>query len=214
MLDISTLPISSNAIIVVVLIALLPALLLAMTAFTRIYIVLAILRQALGIISAPSNQILLGVSLLMTCFVMQPVFDKVFMAGVQPYLSHKISLEQALERSKQPFTHFMKEQTRKKDLQLFQSLAKTEPSKKVSEPRFTVTMAAFMSSELRAAFRIGFMIYVPFLLVDLLVAAVLMSMGMIMVSPLAISLPLKLLLFILVDGWSVLLGSLIKSFVS
>lgn len=207
---IAALQLDTQAMLMFSLIAFMPALLLAMTAFTRVYIVLAILRQAIGIVNAPSNQILIGVALLMTFFIMHPVFTQVSEVSIQPYLKKEINLQQALTLSKTPFAGFMRKQVRAKDLQLFEKLAVN----KDKDGDFIVTMAAFLTSELRAAFQIGFMVYVPFLIVDLLVAGILMSMGMIMVSPLAISLPFKLLLFVLVDGWGLLFGSLIKSFVS
>lgn len=207
MLETASIQLNSQAIMMFMLIAFLPAMLLAMTAFTRIYIVLAILRQAIGIMNAPSNHILIGVALFMTFFVMHPMFNQVMSNSIEPYIEKKIDLKQAISNSKQPFASFMQKQTREKDVELFKSLEKTN-----NPDDFSVTMAAFLTSELRAAFQIGFMIYVPFLIVDLLVAGVLMSMGMIMVSPLAISLPLKLLLFLLVDGWGLLFGSLIQSF--
>lgn len=206
--ELANLSVNSKGLLSLAVIAFLPALVLAMTAFTRIFIVLSILRQAVGIVNAPSNQIVIGISLVLTYFVMSPVLTQLQLNSIHPYLEGKIQMSEAIQRGEQPLRDFMLKQTRDKDLQTFTALAKSSEA----EPSYAVVMTAFITSELRQAFRIGFLIYLPFLIVDLLVSSVLMSMGMIMASPLAISLPFKLLLFVLADGWNLLFGSLISSF--
>lgn len=194
------------------LLTLLPAALMMMTSFTRIMIVMSILRQALGTASTPSNQILVGLSLFLTLFVMAPVFDKVNTDALQPYLSDKLAPEQALQKALQPFRVFMMRQTRDADLQMFANIAgKTEIESPDKTP-FTLLLPAFVTSELKTAFQIGFLVFIPFLVIDVVVASVLMSMGMMMLSPMLISLPFKIMLFVLVDGWSLLMGTLAASF--
>jgi flagellar biosynthesis protein FliP len=191
---------------------LLPAVLLAMTSFTRIVIVLAILRQALGTAQTPSNQVLVGLALFMTFFIMAPVFDQVREDALEPYLADELPLGDALDRAAVPVRHFMLEQTRETDLTLFGELAATAP---VADPQavpFSILAPAFITSELKTAFQIGFLIFLPFLVIDLVVASVLMSMGMMMLSPLIISLPFKIMLFVLVDGWALIVGTLAASF--
>ncbi len=190
----------------------LPALLLSMTAFTRIMVVLAILRQALGTGQTPNNQILLGISLFLTGFVMLPVFDKAYQAGVAPYLEEKIEAGEALERSLVPLRQFMLRQTRETDLALFVRLSGREDLKAMDEVPLALLVPAFMTSELKTAFQIGFLLFLPFLVIDLVVASVLMSMGMMMLSPVIISLPFKLMLFVLVDGWALVVETLAASF--
>lgn len=191
----------------------LPALLLAMTSFTRIIIVLSILRQALGTAQTPSNQVLIGLSLFLSFFIMAPVFSQAYENAYQPYIAEQISADEAITRLKQPFHKFMIEQTRETDVQLFANLAGDEAYDSPEVVPMSVLMPAFLTSELKTAFQIGFMLFIPFLIIDLVVASVLMAMGMMMLSPLIISLPFKLMLFVLVDGWSLVVGTLAASFV-
>ncbi len=191
---------------------LLPAAALMMTSFTRIIIVLGFLRQALGTQSTPPNQVLLGLALFLTLFVMSPVLNTSYADGIKPYMDGQLSAELALPAAAAPFKHFMLDQTRDADLQLFTRLAKEQPYASKADVPFKVAMPAFLTSELKTAFQMGFMLFVPFLIIDLVVASVLMSMGMMMVSPMIISLPFKIMLFVLVDGWTLLLGTLAGSF--
>ena len=181
----------------------LPAALLMMTSFTRIIIVLSMLRQTIGAQGVPPNQILLGLSLFLTFFVMQPVFDKIYVDAYEPFSENKITMTVALDRGVQPLKEFMLRQTRQTDLGLFI---------KPEDVPLTVLVPAFVTSELKTAFQIGFSIFIPFLIIDMVVASVLMSMGMMMVSPSIVALPFKLMLFVLVDGWTLLIGSLAQSF--
>ncbi|MCC8459390.1 MULTISPECIES: flagellar type III secretion system pore protein FliP [Photorhabdus] len=189
-----------------------PAALLMMTSFTRIIIVLGLLRNALGTPSAPPNQVLLGLALFMTFFIMSPVFDKVYQDAYLPFSEDKISLETALENGAKPLRQFMLRQTRENDLALFARLADQPPFETADAVPMRVLMPAFITSELKTAFQIGFTLFIPFLIIDLVVASVLMALGMMMVPPATISLPFKLMLFVLVDGWQLLLGSLAQSF--
>lgn len=191
---------------------LLPSILLTMTSFTRIMIVLGLLRQALGTAQAPSNQVLLGLSLFLTVFIMMPVFDKVNTDAVQPYLEEKIDAVTALEKASGPFRTFMLRQTREADLELFMRIANRDDIASPEEVPFSLLLPAYVTSELKTAFQIGFLIFLPFLVIDLVVASVLMSMGMMMLSPMIISLPFKLMLFVLADGWSLILEMLAASF--
>jgi flagellar biosynthetic protein FliP len=191
---------------------LLPAALLMMTSFTRIIIVLAILRTALGTAQTPTNQILIGLALFLTLFVMGPVFEKVNQEAVQPYLSDQITVQEALQKASDPFRKFMMQQTRESDLALFGRISGQENIESPDKVPFTLLMPAFMTSELKTAFQIGFLLFIPFLIIDLVVASVLMAMGMMMLSPLIISLPFKIMLFVLVDGWTLVVGSLAASF--
>jgi flagellar biosynthetic protein FliP len=191
---------------------LLPAALLMMTSFTRIIIVLAILRQALGAGATPSNQILLGLALFLTLFVMAPVFNSLNQEALQPYLGDQMDAQQALEKAKAPLKDFMLAQTRESELGLFVRLSGREALESPEAVPFSVLVPAFVTSELKTAFQIGFLIFIPFLIIDLVVASVLMAMGMMMLSPLVISLPFKLMLFVLVDGWSLVMGTLASSF--
>lgn len=196
----------------VTLLTLLPAIILSMTAFTRVVIVLGLLRQAMGTASTPPNQVIVGLALFITFFVMAPTFDEVQRVALTPYVEDKIPFEEALDRGIVPMKRFMLAQTRESDLKLFMDLGKIDS---VQEPLATplhVLLPAFITSELRTAFTIGFLIFIPFLVIDLIVASVLMAMGMMMVSPIMISLPFKLLLFVLVDGWALIVGSLAASF--
>ena len=191
---------------------LLPAALLMMTSFTRIVIVLSFLRQALATQSTPPNQVIIGLSLFLTLFVMTPVFNRAYQDGIKPYMEHQLSAEQALPAAAAPFKRFMLDQTRDADLQLFTRLAKQQPYASKDAVPFRVAMPAFLTSELKTAFQMGFLLFIPFLVIDIVVASVLMSMGMAMVSPSIISLPFKIMLFVMVDGWSLLIGTLAGSF--
>ncbi len=190
----------------------LPAVLLMMTAFTRIIIVLSLLRQALGTMQSPPNQVLVGLSLFLTFFVMSPVFDKINEQALQPYLADKISVVEAMDKGAEPLKAFMLRQTRQDDLALFVKLSKTPPLQGPEAVPLKVLVPAYVISELKTAFQIGFVIFIPFLIIDMVVASVLMSMGMMMLSPVTISFPFKLMLFVLVDGWNLVIGSLVKSF--
>ena len=190
----------------------LPAVLLLMTGFTRIVIVLSLMRQALGTQSAPPNQVVIGMSLFLTLFVMGPTLDKVYNEAYQPYTANQIPFDQALDRAQGPMREFMLKQTRQGDFELFAKLAKLPPEVKAEDAPFRVIVPAFVTSELKTAFQIGFMIFIPFLVIDMVVASVLMSLGMMMLSPVLVALPFKLMLFVLADGWNLLLGSLAASF--
>jgi len=190
----------------------LPAILLMMTGFTRIVIVLSLLRQALGTQSAPPNQVVVGLSLFLTFFVMGPTLDKVYADAYLPYTANKISFEAALEKGEAPVRGFMVKQTRQSDFALFAKLAKLPAEVKADTAPLRVLVPAFVISELKSAFQIGFMIFIPFLVIDIVVASVLMSLGMMMLSPVMVALPFKLMLFVLADGWNLLLGSLAASF--
>lgn len=192
----------------------LPALLLTMTSFTRIMIVLSLLRQALGTAQVPSNQILLGLSLFLTAFIMMPVFDKVNSDAIQPYLEEKINVTTAIEKASEPFRQFMLKQTRESDLEMFIRISGHQELESVDDVPFSLLLPAYVTSELKTAFQIGFLIFLPFLVIDLVVASVLMSMGMMMLSPMIISLPFKLMLFVMADGWSLILEMLAASFYS
>jgi flagellar biosynthetic protein FliP len=189
-----------------------PAIILMMTGFTRIVIVLSLLRQALGTQSAPPNQVMIGLSLFLTFFVMSPVIDKIYADAYQPLSENKITTEQAIDLASQPLKAFMLKQTREGDLALFVKMAQVEKIDSPEQVPLKVLVPAFMTSELKTAFQIGFAIFIPFLIIDMVVASVLMSMGMMMVSPSIVALPFKLMLFVLVDGWQLLLGSLVQSF--
>ena len=191
---------------------LLPGLVLAMTSFTRIIVVLAILRQALGTAQTPSSQILFGLALIMTLFIMAPVIETVYEQAVQPYLDEEIDVSEALSRAEVPVRDFMLSQTRESDLALFTELADRNDIQDIDAIPFNIIMPSFVTSELKTAFQIGFLIFIPFLVIDLVVASVLMSMGMMMLSPLIISLPFKIMLFILIDGWALIVGTLTASF--
>ena len=190
----------------------LPALVMMMTSFTRIIVVFAILRQALGLQQTPSNQVLLGLSLFLTFFIMAPVLEEVNTRAVQPYLAEDIQPLEALEEASGPFREFMMRQTRESDLALFMKISSTPAVETPEQIPFTVLVPAFVTSELKTAFQIGFMLFIPFLVIDLVVASVLMAMGMMMVSPVIISLPFKIMLFVLVDGWAMIVGTLAASF--
>jgi len=190
----------------------LPAGLMMMTSFARIIIVLAILRQALGTAQTPTNQILVGLALFLTFFIMAPVISQVNQNALQPYLNKKLPAEQAMERASAPIKKFMLAQTRESDLAMFAEIAGAKKIDKPENAPFSLVMPAFMTSELKTAFQIGFLLFIPFLIIDLAVASVLMSLGMLMLSPMIISLPFKLMLFVLVDGWALVMGTLATSF--
>jgi flagellar biosynthetic protein FliP len=194
------------------LLTVLPALLLTMTSFTRIMIVLSLLRQALGTGQAPSNQVLLGLSLFLTIFIMMPVFEKVNTDAVQPYLEEKIDVTTALTKASEPFRQFMLKQTREADLELFIRISGHSELQSAEDVPFSLLLSAYVTSELKTAFQIGFLIFLPFLIIDLVVASVLMSMGMMMLSPMIVSLPFKIMLFVLADGWSLIMEMLAASF--
>jgi len=192
----------------------LPALLLLMTGFTRIVIVLSLVRQALGTQAAPPNQVIVGLSLFLTMFVMGPTLDKVYDQAYKPFAANQIAFDEALKRGEIPMREFMLKQTRQSDLGLFSRLAKLDAAVKPAEVPLRVLVPAFVTSELKSAFQIGFLIFIPFLVIDMVVASVLMSLGMMMLSPVLVALPFKLMLFVLADGWNLLLGSLAASFVT
>ncbi len=191
---------------------LLPAAVLMMTSFTRIIIVLAILRQALGTAQTPSSQILIGLALFLSFFIMTPVIDQIYQGSIQPYMDEQMTADQAINNAAVPIREFMLAQTRETDIELFANISgKTDIATQDDIP-FTLIVPAFVTSELKTAFQIGFLIFIPFLIIDLVVASVLMSMGMMMLSPLIISFPFKLMLFVLVDGWALIMGTLAGSF--
>ncbi|WP_374349754.1 flagellar type III secretion system pore protein FliP [Chitinimonas sp.] len=190
----------------------LPALLLMTTAFTRIVIVLSMLRQALGTMQAPPNQVIVGLSLFLTVFVMSPVLDKIWNEAYQPYSEDKITFNEAVERGSKPLKQFMMRQTRQKDLAVFIQLSNSAKPKTPDDISLKVLIPAYVTSELKTAFQIAFLVFIPFLIIDMVVASVLMAMGMMMVSPVVISLPFKIMLFVLVDGWTLLITSLVQSF--
>jgi len=190
----------------------LPAVLLLMTGFTRIIIVLSLLRHALGTQTSPPNQVLIGLALFLTMFVMAPVLDRIYNEAYVPYTQKKLTFAEALSRAEAPLRGFMLKQTRQPDLAMFMKLAHQESVQKPEDVPLKVLIPAFVTSELKTAFQIGFIIFIPFLIIDMVVASVLMSMGMMMLSPVLISLPFKLMLFVLVDGWNLLIGSLVQSF--
>lgn len=190
----------------------LPAALMMMTSFTRIIIVLSLLRQALGTQTAPPNQVMIGLALFLTFFVMGPVFDKIYVDAYQPYSENKITMQQALDKGVAPLKAFMLKQTREADLALYVKLSNGPALNGPEDVPLRVLVPAFVTSELKTAFQISFAIFIPFLIIDMVVASVLMSMGMMMMSPAIVSLPFKLMLFVLVDGWQLLIGSLAQSF--
>ena len=189
-----------------------PAILLMMTSFTRLVITFSFLRNAIGTQQMPPSQVLVGLALFLTLFIMAPVFTKINETAVKPYMAEEINAEQALTTAMVPMREFMFKQTREKDLELFLSLAKAPKPKNREEAASTVLIPAFMISELKTAFTIGFVLFLPFLIIDMVVSSILLSMGMMMLPPIMVSLPFKLLLFVLVDGWYLIVGSLVKSF--
>ena len=207
-----TYSVSLQVLTVMTLLSFLPAALIMMTSFTRIIVVLAILRQGLGTAQTPSNQILLGIALFLTFFIMSPVFTQAYNNAVKPYMAGQMQAQTAIETAAKPFKTFMLHQTRQSDLALFARISGHGKFKTPQDVPFSLLVPAFVTSELKTAFQIGFLILIPFLVIDLVVASVLMSMGMVMLSPMIISLPFKLMLFVLVDGWTLIMGTLASSF--
>ena len=206
--------VSIQLLAIMTMLTLLPAILLGMTAFPRIIIVLALLRTALGTGQTPSNQILLSAALFLTLFIMYPIMEKVHEQAVVPYMEEKLAFEPALAKAAEPMRGFMLAQTREDDIALFAGIAKLDNFQTPADVPFPVLAAAFLTSELKTAFQIGFLLFIPFVVIDLVVASVLMAMGMMMLSPMIVSLPFKIMLFVLVDGWALLMGSLAASFQS
>jgi flagellar biosynthetic protein FliP len=194
------------------ILSLAPAILIMLTSFTRVVIVLSLLRRALGTMQMPPNQVIIGLALFLTFFIMTPVWNQVNQNALQPYLNEQIDQQQALQKAAEPLRNFMFKQTREKDLALFVDIAKVERPKDMDDLPISVLIPSFIISEVKTAFQIGLLLYVPFLIIDMVVASVLLSMGMMMLPPIMISLPFKLMLFVLADGWNLLIGSLVRSF--
>ncbi len=201
-----------QVLILMTMLSFLPAILIMMTSFTRIIIVFSILRQALGLQQAPSNQILIGLTLFLTFFIMSPVLEKINQNALQPYINEQITANQALEKARAPIHAFMLANTRESDLALFFNIAKKDKVASPDDIPLNILVPSFITSELKTAFQIGFMLFIPFLVIDIVVASVLMAMGMMMLSPLIISLPFKIMLFVLVDGWALIIGTMAASF--
>jgi len=204
---------SIQILMLMTVLSLLPAAMITMTSFTRVLVVLAILRQALGTAQTPSNQIILGLALFLSLFIMSPVLEEAYDKGLQPYMEETISFNEALDQAKVPFREFMLDQTREADLLMFAELGGYDGFQADDDIPMKVLLPSFLTSELKTAFQIGFLVFIPFLVIDLVVASVLMSMGMMMLSPMLISLPFKIMLFVLIDGWSLIVGTLAASFV-
>ncbi len=204
--------VSLQILLIMTALSFIPAFVILMTSFTRIIIVFSILRQALGLQQTPSNQLLTGMALFLTLFIMAPVFDRVNQDALQPYLKEQMTAQQAIDKAQGPLKDFMLAQTRQSDLELFMRLSKRTDIAGPDQVPLTILVPAFVTSELKTAFQIGFMIFIPFLIIDMVVASVLMAMGMMMLSPLIISLPFKIMLFVLVDGWALIMGTLASSF--
>ncbi len=204
--------VSVQTLLILTLLTFLPAAVLMMTAFTRIVIVLSLLRQALGTPTIPPGQVVIGLSLFLTFFVMAPVFDRAYNDAYLPYTKDQLNFEQALSRGAEPFRKFMLKQTRESDIALFVSLSGEAKPETADAVPYKVLVPAYVISELKTAFQIGFIVFIPFIIIDMVVASVLMSLGMVMLSPQVVSLPFKLMVFVLVDGWSLLIGSLVSSF--
>ncbi len=207
-----SLSLSLQVLIIMGLLTILPGIILMMTSFTRIIIVLSLLRQALGLQQTPPNQVLIGLSLFLSFFVMAPAINQINTTAIQPYAAGKLAGTDMIRTAGEPLHAFMTKQTRVKDLTMFAEMAKSGPYANPKDVPFSVLLPAFVTSELKTAFQIGFLIFLPFIVIDLVVATVLMSLGMMMLSPTIISLPFKLLLFVLVDGWALTMGSLANSF--
>jgi flagellar biosynthesis protein FliP len=208
----TTYSLSVQTMLLLTVLSFLPAMVLMMTSFTRIIIVLSLLRQALGTTTTPPNQVMVGLALFLTLFVMSPVLDKAYNDGYKPFSVGALGMDDAVQRGVAPFKTFMLKQTREADLALFAKISKAAPMQGPEDVPLSLLVPAFVTSELKTGFQIGFTIFIPFLIIDMVVASVLMSMGMMMVSPATISLPFKLMLFVLVDGWQLLIGSLAQSF--
>jgi flagellar biosynthetic protein FliP len=202
---------SLNVLIVLTLLFLAPSMVLVMTTFTRFVIVFGFLRQALGTQQVPPTQLMVMLAMILTFFVMEPVGQKAYDAGIKPYIEEKISYQEAFDKTAEPFKNFMIRNTREKDLALFIRIRKMENPQNISDVPLSVIIPAFVISELKTAFEIGFLLFLPFLVIDMVVASILMSMGMMMLPPVMISLPFKILIFVLVDGWNLLIGNLIAS---
>ena len=201
-----------QALAVLTVLGLLPSLLIMMTSFTRILIVLAIVRQASGLHNAPNNQVLVGIALFLTFFIMSPVFEQAYTEGVRPYLDEEINVEEGIKRAAVPFRAFMLGQTRETELETFGRISGNQNMNGPDDVPWSVLIPAFVTSEMKTAFQMGFMIFIPFLVIDLVVASTLMAMGMMMLSPMMISIPFKIMLFVLVDGWMLIVGTLAQSF--
>lgn len=204
--------ITLQILMIMTMLTFLPALLMMVTSFTRIIIVFSILRQAMGLQQTPSNQILIGLALFLTFFIMNPVFQEVNERALQPYLSEEMTSVEAAKAASVPFRQFMLSQTRETDLALFTKLSKSGGFQSTDDIPFSVLIPSFVTSELKTAFQIGFLLFIPFLIIDLVVASVLMAMGMMMLSPLIVSLPFKIMLFVFVDGWAMVVGTVAASF--
>ena len=207
-----TYTLSVQTLLMLTALSFLPSVLLLMTSFTRIVIVLSLLRHALGLQSTPSNQVVIGLSLFLTLFVMSPVLDRIYTEAYQPLAENKIEFAEALDRGAAPLHAFMLRQTRETDLALFARIANQPSLATPSQVPLKILIPAYVTSELKTAFQIGFLVFLPFMIIDMVVASVLMSMGMMMMSPATISLPFKIMLFVLADGWNLLIGSLVQSF--
>ena len=208
----TTYSLTIQTLLLMTLLSFIPAMVLMMTSFTRTIIVFSLLRQAMGTQTAPPNQVLLGLALFLTFFIMAPVAERVYTDAYVPLSAGQIQFDEALERASVPVKTFMLAQVRQPDLELFAGLAKVPPVEKAADLPMRVVIPAFVTSELKTAFQIGFIIFIPFIIIDMVVASVLMSMGMMMMSPVIVSLPFKIMLFVLVDGWTLLIGSLVQSF--
>jgi flagellar biosynthesis protein FliP len=201
-----------NTVLLLTVLSVAPSILILMTSFTRLAIVFSFLRQAMGTASAPPNQVMIGLALFLTFFIMQPVWQKVYQEAIVPYQNHKISGDDLISNGSKPLKEFMLKQTRKQDLALFLSISQQEKPQNSEAIALNVLVPAFVISELKTAFQIGFLLYLPFIILDMVVASILLSMGMMMLPPVMISLPFKLMLFVMVDGWNLLINSLVKSF--
>ena len=203
---------SLNVLVVLTLLVLAPGLMMVMTSFTRLVIVFGFLRQAMGTQQMPPTQLLVSLAMVLTFFIMEPVLKEAYNVGVTPYIANEIGYEEAFEKTAQPFKEFMIRNTREKDLALFFRIRNMENPTTVADVPLTIVIPAFMISELKTAFEIGFLLFLPFLVIDMVVSSILMSMGMMMLPPVMISLPFKILIFVLVDGWNLLVGNLVASF--
>lgn len=199
-------------ILIITVLSLAPSILIMMTSFTRIIVVLSFLRSALGLQQSPPNMVLVSLALFLTLFIMMPTFQAAYDQGMKPLMNEEVQASEALIRMEKPFHSFMGAHVREKDVQLFMDIANKKPVKRMEDVPFQVMVPAFMISELRRAFEIGFMIFIPFLIIDMLVASTLMAMGMMMLPPVVISLPFKLIFFVIIDGWHMIAASLVKSF--
>jgi flagellar biosynthetic protein FliP len=207
-----TYTLSVQTLILIASLTFLPSLLLMTTSFLRIVIVLSLLRQAIGTVQTPPNQVIVGIALFLTFFILAPVFERIYVDAYQPFAENRLSFEEAVQKGAEPLKRFMLAQVRQEDLALFAKLAKVGPMPGPEAVPMKILIPAYVTSELKTAFQIGFLVFIPFLIIDMVVASVLMSMGMMMLSPVLISLPFKLMLFVLVDGWGLLLASLVRSF--